>query len=558
MKLSHLVIISLLLATALIISGVNALTYTNASPAANTADYVKATTSDTDCNPYYATDANKSVTGGYPSNAWQSAVGSPSSQRFNIDLGSAKIIRRIYYENQHHNGAITTRGTKNFTFWGSNSGTSFADTTYADDTGWTQITTQDLAFIEHVASDVPDPHYTLASNTASYRYYSVKIVNNWGDANDVGFRRIVLQTEDAYPPAPVAYFTSQNITVATNSTSRGWEGVTPFTMQFTNTSTNPPHTSWVWNYTALGSTTPVTFNSSAYYNPIYTFASAGNYSISLNVTGSSGTNISTQITYVNVTVGKPAISFMTNVSVGVNPLSLYLNDTSTGSPTSWNTSWGDVSWTNQTTFPVTNITHTYSTAGSYWINEYATNTGGTSNGTPLLITVYDAANCQWSVLSNQGTAPFSTYFSDHSTNTTPGADTYYWDFGDGNTSTSDNLWFTYNISGTYTVNHSFNNGLSMSWLNRTAYITVGTPVVAPVASFYGSPSIGAEPLNEYFIDVSSGSPTSWSWDFGDSGSSILQNPQHTYTSSGFKTVNLTVSNSAGTNVTSKARFITVY
>lgn len=100
----------------------------------------------------------------------------------------------------------------------------------------------------------------------------------------------------------ISSFTSVNITAATNKTAQGWAGNAPFIMQFTNTSTGAPHTSWVWNYTTTQApSTPVTFNATAYYSPIYTFNSAGNYSIKLNVTGVAGTNISTQLTWVNVT-----------------------------------------------------------------------------------------------------------------------------------------------------------------------------------------------------------------------------------------------------------------
>ena len=53
-----------------------------------------------------------------------------------------------------------------------------------------------------------------------------------------------------------------------------------------------------------------------------------------------------------------------------------------------------------------------------------------------------------------------------------------------------------------------------------------------------------------FTDTSGGSPTGWSWDFGDSGSSTLQNPSHTYSATGTFTVELTVTYACGTNTKS--------
>ena len=52
----------------------------------------------------------------------------------------------------------------------------------------------------------------------------------------------------------------------------------------------------------------------------------------------------------------------------------------------------------------------------------------------------------------------------------------------------------------------------------------------PVANFNASPTSGNAPLPIQFTDNSTGSPTSWSWTFGDGGTSTAQNPSHTYTS----------------------------
>jgi len=79
----------------------------------------------------------------------------------------------------------------------------------------------------------------------------------------------------------------------------------------------------------------------------------------------------------------------------------------------------------------------------------------------------------------------------------------------------------------------------------------------PVAAFTGSPLSGEAPLNVSFTDQSSGAPTSWSWTFGDGGSSTAQNPSHTYTSAGTYTVSLTASNAQGSDDEIKTNYITV-
>ncbi len=54
-----------------------------------------------------------------------------------------------------------------------------------------------------------------------------------------------------------------------------------------------------------------------------------------------------------------------------------------------------------------------------------------------------------------------------------------------------------------------------------------------------------------FSDQSTGEPTSWLWDFGDGQTIQLQNPTHTYATSGTVTVTLVVSNASGDDSVSK-------
>jgi PKD repeat protein len=79
----------------------------------------------------------------------------------------------------------------------------------------------------------------------------------------------------------------------------------------------------------------------------------------------------------------------------------------------------------------------------------------------------------------------------------------------------------------------------------------------PIARFTASPTAGKVPLTVYFTDLSTGSPTSWAWDFGDNTTSNLRNPVHTYTVHGTYTVRLLASNSGGGNMEAKIYYITV-
>lgn len=71
----------------------------------------------------------------------------------------------------------------------------------------------------------------------------------------------------------------------------------------------------------------------------------------------------------------------------------------------------------------------------------------------------------------------------------------------------------------------------------------------PAASFTPTTASGTQPLTVNFTDTSNFSPTSWSWNFGDSTTSTLQNPSKTYNLPGTYSVSLTASNSSYTRST---------
>lgn len=69
---------------------------------------------------------------------------------------------------------------------------------------------------------------------------------------------------------------------------------------------------------------------------------------------------------------------------------------------------------------------------------------------------------------------------------------------------------------------------------------------APISGF----SYAAIGLGVNFTDFTTGSVASWSWDFGDGNTSVLQHPNHTYAAPGNYTVLLTVSSANGCQSTS--------
>ena len=83
------------------------------------------------------------------------------------------------------------------------------------------------------------------------------------------------------------------------------------------------------------------------------------------------------------------------------------------------------------------------------------------------------------------------------------------------------------------------------------------PITPPVPDFTSNTTMGAMPLTVRFTDTSSGSPTSWHWDFGDGSVSGEKNPVHTFTIPGMFTVSLTAGNPAGSATVTKPDYIRV-
>jgi PKD repeat protein len=131
---------------------------------------------------------------------------------------------------------------------------------------------------------------------------------------------------------------------------------------------------------------------------------------------------------------------------------------------------------------------------------------------------------------------------------------YNWNFGDGATSQVQNPSHTYTAGGTFTVtltvtdNQNATNSVSHS-------VTVAAVNQPPVASFTKSCS----GLTCSFTSTSSdpdGSIASYSWTFGDGGTSTAANPSHTYAAGGTYTVTLTVRDNGGASA-STSQSVTV-
>jgi beta propeller repeat protein len=131
--------------------------------------------------------------------------------------------------------------------------------------------------------------------------------------------------------------------------------------------------------------------------------------------------------------------------------------------------------------------------------------------------------------------------------------------------TGNSAIYMYDLS-THTETHTSNTsawpeaiyGDRIVWADYSnGNIYMGALVYSPVASFFAFSITGKTPLTVRFIDKSTGSPASWSWNFGDKSTSTIRNPVHKYSKAGKYIVSLTVKNTAGRNTAKKTSYMTV-
>ncbi len=175
---------------------------------------------------------------------------------------------------------------------------------------------------------------------------------------------------------PVAGFTATPTNVFTTQS-----------VAFTDTSSGNI-TNWVWNFGDGNSVTNTSGSAS------YAYAAAGIYTVSLSVSGSGGASAVTNTAYIVVTYPAPVAGFSGTPTNGAAPLTVVFTNTSSGSFTNSEWTFGDG---NTATNVSDNVTNTYAAAGSYTVSLIVAGPGGigtltntayivVTNAAPLLST----------------------------------------------------------------------------------------------------------------------------------------------------------------------------
>jgi PKD repeat protein len=383
-------------------------------------------------------------------------------------------------------------------------------------------------------------------------------------------------------------------------------GYVPLTVTFTDQSIGA--VSWSWDFGDTGTSTD--------QNPVHTYNSVGTYTVTLTAVNSYGSDVETKTNYITVqAVQTPTADFTASSTAIYTGQSVTFTDTSGNGPTSW--SWtfdGGTPASSTDQDPVV----TYNTAGTYTVSLTAANSAGSDTETKTdYITVTDqpldycdSQGNNWSYeyigevtigsFTNTSGAAGYTDFTNltidlnadatYNVSLTPvfPSSTYteYWkiwidfnidgDFEDAGEEVFSDVSST-TVTGTMTIPASASGltrmRISMKWNaeptpcetfsygeveDYTVNITAGT-VDPPVADFHANTTIVTEGDSVNFFDDSTNNPTAWSWTFdgGTPSTSSDQNPTVTYNTAGTYTVELTATNSGGSDTETKTGYITV-
>lgn len=306
------------------------------------------------------------------------------------------------------------------------------------------------------------------------------------------FKTTLATLKVRYATPPTAQFSATPVT-----------GLAPLTVAFTDASTGTV-TSYAWDFNNDGTT------DSTVQNPTNSYATPGTYTVKLTVTGPGGSDDETKTSYITVS-DAPTIS-------------------------------------------VTPATQSFPLATTY---DYQIVMNGAPNGLAGYDFVVSLTNTDIAEIT---TVVYPTWAGTKKTGALP-ADSVKVSAVDDNNGVSAGatnvLLATITIRGDSTgttpitvsaVNMDADSDGAITPVCSPGGATVASPDL-PVADFTGTPTSGLAPLNVQFTGASTGSITSYAWDFNNDGTidSTIQSPSYSYANPGIYTVKLTVTGPGGSN-----------
>ncbi|HEX5003425.1 MAG TPA: PKD domain-containing protein [Bacteroidia bacterium] len=284
-------------------------------------------------------------------------------------------------------------------------------------------------------------------------------------------------------------------------------------------------------------------NISTQTNPWHIYADSGNFQVALTVTDTAGCTTTFQMPYL-IRVNKPVADFTANVVInGCSPVTVQLTNQSSGAD-SWYWNFGNGITTSQ---QHPNPSYALTAPGTYSITLIAYAGGCSDTITHPAVVTVPALNANFGYVQSSDCFPITVTYTDSSTD----AVSWYWEFGDGTTSTLQNPVHIFTSKPAGPVRLNVFDALGCMKTKQMQNIQSMVP------AFSFSDSTGCKPFMLAVSDSSTG-VASWNWNFGDGSFSSASHPQHVYTATGNFVVSLAATSVTGcTQTINPAAHITV-
>lgn len=316
-------------------------------------------------------------------------------------------------------------------------------------------------------------------------------------------------------------------------------GCVPLTIEFRDTVLNAR--SYEWNF---GDGSPGVITTTANVNHI--FNAVGTYRVRLIAVDSNTCNIrDTAFITVRVRNDRAQLAFNPVKLPPCESLSFRFDNNSFAPPgkpfgaTSFTWSFGDGS---RVSAGPGSVTHSYSAPGTYKVRLILTDTVYCNAPDSIELDLRIAPNVDAQFLTPAtGCVPYTAVFN----NTSLAGQRFFWDFGDGATSTLSNPSHLYTQTGTYRVKLIAIDSATCNIIDSTETTITVNPV--PISNFTFTPVIPEVNKPTIFFNQSVGG-VRFKWLFGDGDSVIKTTPDtvmHQYNATGTYNACLVVTNSFG-------------
>ena len=194
-------------------------------------------------------------------------------------------------------------------------------------------------------------------------------------------------------------------------------------------------------------------------------------------------------------------------------------------------------------------THAYADNGTYTVKLVVTNGSGVKDSSSTTATIANVAPIPTASSNAPKGETETVTFTGGATDPAGAADpiTYSWAFGDGGTSTLQNPTHAYADNGTYSAVLTVSDGDGGTG-SKTISVVINNILPTVTASSNAPKNEGTAVAFTCTATDPAGAadPLTYSWAFGDGGTSTLQNPTHAYADNGTFSAVVTVSDGDGT------------